>query len=318
MFRPSRAMCARLHPPLVHVSLVGPLMRQEEPARPPVELIILTMDGIFNLLASFAYTHIATRFSADARQELYASLLGKSQTFHSRQRVGDLMARATDDVALLSDMVTPGASLLIESTATFAITLVFIGLIDPRLLLVPGLFIIAYIFAVRGYVHELEPVTARLRYQFGQLDAVLAEILSGIEVVKASARELFEREAVDIIAPDFQKVGGLLEGRRIADMADVHYLTVAPHNISGPIGTMAAVHVSAAIPNFLALEWHAASVPFFDDLPIVPWTTVRRVLQRAQELDPENWRRNLTISSRAGCLQGAVVARCASGHHGRR
>jgi gluconate/galactonate dehydratase len=79
-------------------------------------------------------------------------------------------------------------------------------------------------------------------------------------------RELLEREAIDILAPDFQKVGGLLEGRRIADMADIHYMAVAPHNISGPIGTMAAVHLSAAIPNFLALEWHAASVPFFDDL----------------------------------------------------
>jgi gluconate/galactonate dehydratase len=79
-------------------------------------------------------------------------------------------------------------------------------------------------------------------------------------------RELLEREAVDILAPDFQKVGGLLEGRRIADMADVHYIAVAPHNISGPIGTLASVHLAAAIPNFLALEWHAASVPFFDDL----------------------------------------------------
>ncbi len=78
-------------------------------------------------------------------------------------------------------------------------------------------------------------------------------------------RELLEREAVDILTPDFQRVG-LLEGRRIADMADMHYVAVAPHNISGPIGTMAAVHLCAAIPNFLALEWHAASVPFFDDL----------------------------------------------------
>ena len=78
--------------------------------------------------------------------------------------------------------------------------------------------------------------------------------------------ELLECEAVDILSPDFQKVGGLLEGRRIADMAEVHYLAVAPHNISGPIGTMASAHLSAAIPNFLALEWHAASVPFFDDL----------------------------------------------------
>ncbi|HUU15251.1 MAG TPA: mandelate racemase/muconate lactonizing enzyme family protein [Terriglobia bacterium] len=79
-------------------------------------------------------------------------------------------------------------------------------------------------------------------------------------------RELLEREAVDVLAPDFQKVGGLLEGRRIADMAEVHYIAVAPHNISSPIGTMAAAHLCAAIPNFLALEWHAASVPFFDDL----------------------------------------------------
>lgn len=79
-------------------------------------------------------------------------------------------------------------------------------------------------------------------------------------------RELLEREAIDILAPDFQKVGGLLEGRRIADMAEVHYIAVAPHNISGPIGTMASAHLCAAIPNFLALEWHAASVPFFDHL----------------------------------------------------
>lgn len=79
-------------------------------------------------------------------------------------------------------------------------------------------------------------------------------------------RELLERQTVDLLAPDFQKVGGLLEGRRIADMAEVHYIQLAPHNVSGPIGTMASVHLCAAIPNFLALEWHAASVPFFDQL----------------------------------------------------
>ena len=43
-----------------------------------------------------------------ARDELYASLLGKSQAFHDRQRVGDIMARATDDVNQLSSMMAPG------------------------------------------------------------------------------------------------------------------------------------------------------------------------------------------------------------------
>jgi gluconate/galactonate dehydratase len=77
---------------------------------------------------------------------------------------------------------------------------------------------------------------------------------------------LLQHGGVDILAPDIQKVGGLSDTRRIAEYGDVHSRPVAPHNISSPIGTAASAHVCASIPNFLALEWHAASVPFFDDL----------------------------------------------------
>jgi L-alanine-DL-glutamate epimerase-like enolase superfamily enzyme len=79
-------------------------------------------------------------------------------------------------------------------------------------------------------------------------------------------REAFECGAIDIAAPDLQKTGGLLEGRRIADYADTHYISIAPHCIASPIGTIAAVHVAAAVPNFLALEWHGMSVPYWNDL----------------------------------------------------
>jgi gluconate/galactonate dehydratase len=81
-------------------------------------------------------------------------------------------------------------------------------------------------------------------------------------------REAFESGALDVCAPDPQKTGGLLETRRIADYADTHYISMAPHCIASPIGTVAAVHVAAAIPNFLALEWHGMSVPFWDDLAV--------------------------------------------------
>jgi L-alanine-DL-glutamate epimerase-like enolase superfamily enzyme len=76
---------------------------------------------------------------------------------------------------------------------------------------------------------------------------------------------LITEAGLRILAPDVQKVG-LWEGRKIADAADLHYVNLTWHNISGPIGTIAGVHLSAAIPNLLALEWHAASVPFFDEL----------------------------------------------------
>ncbi|HSB16116.1 MAG TPA: mandelate racemase/muconate lactonizing enzyme family protein [Bryobacteraceae bacterium] len=69
-------------------------------------------------------------------------------------------------------------------------------------------------------------------------------------------REVLEKRAADILMPDIQKCGGLLESRKIADMAHTYYVPVAPHCVVSPVGAMASCHVCAAIPNFLVLEWH--------------------------------------------------------------
>jgi L-alanine-DL-glutamate epimerase-like enolase superfamily enzyme len=79
-------------------------------------------------------------------------------------------------------------------------------------------------------------------------------------------RPLLERQSLSVVCPDLQKAGGLNEARRIAEFADSNNIPVAPHNISSPIGTMASVHFCAATPNFLALEYHASDVPFWEDL----------------------------------------------------
>jgi len=79
-------------------------------------------------------------------------------------------------------------------------------------------------------------------------------------------RELIQAQAADIVSPDLSKAGGLLEGRRIADLADLYYLNVAPHNIGSPIETVAACHLCAAVPNFLALEFHHLDNALWDSL----------------------------------------------------
>jgi gluconate/galactonate dehydratase len=78
-------------------------------------------------------------------------------------------------------------------------------------------------------------------------------------------QRLITEAGLRVLAPDVQKIG-LWEGKKIADVADMHYVNLTLHNISGPLGTMAGVHLAAAFPNLMALEWHAASVPFFDEL----------------------------------------------------
>lgn len=74
-------------------------------------------------------------------------------------------------------------------------------------------------------------------------------------------REILEKRAADIIMPDFQKCGGLLEARKIADMAHAYYVPVAPHAVTSPIGMMATAHVCGVIPNFLVQEWHWIDSP---------------------------------------------------------
>jgi galactonate dehydratase len=74
-------------------------------------------------------------------------------------------------------------------------------------------------------------------------------------------RELLGKNAVDIIQPDLQKSGGLSEGRKIANLAQTHYVPVAPHCVVSPIGMMSTAHVCASIPNFLVCEWHWINFP---------------------------------------------------------
>ncbi len=89
-------------------------------------------------------------------------------------------------------------------------------------------------------------------------------------------RELLEKRAADIIMPDFQKCGGLLEARKIADLAHTYYVPVAPHGVTSPIGMMATAHVCAAIPNFLVQEWH-----WIDSLDLWRnWVTEGEIIQK--------------------------------------
>jgi galactonate dehydratase len=70
-------------------------------------------------------------------------------------------------------------------------------------------------------------------------------------------RELLEKGAVDVIEPDVPKCGGLAEAKKIANLAEMHYVPFAPHLVSTPLGTMATAHQCASIPNFYVQEWHA-------------------------------------------------------------
>ena len=69
--------------------------------------------------------------------------------------------------------------------------------------------------------------------------------------------ELVRNEAVDILQPDICNAGGITELKKIAGMAEAQHIMMAPHNTNSAVGTVASMHLDAAMPNFLIQEYHA-------------------------------------------------------------
>jgi gluconate/galactonate dehydratase len=84
--------------------------------------------------------------------------------------------------------------------------------------------------------------------------------------LKENFLPLLESGAVSVLHPDVLTAGGILETKKIGDLAADHGVALALHMADSPIGFMAALHVAAAVPELLAVEFHSADVPWWQDL----------------------------------------------------
>ena len=151
--------------------------------------------------------------------------------------------QAVETVRVVREAVGPDIELLIE--------------VHRRLAPMHAVRVAQAIEPYRPFWYE-EPVSAR------NVDALAAcrrdirlPIVTGEELyTKAEFREVFEKQAADIINPDICNCGGLLELKEIAAMAEPYFVTVSPHNYnSTTIGLAATLQLAACIPNFLITEY---------------------------------------------------------------
>jgi L-alanine-DL-glutamate epimerase-like enolase superfamily enzyme len=98
-------------------------------------------------------------------------------------------------------------------------------------------------------------------------DAVDIPILTGEDIyLKEDFKKLCDAGAVDMIHPDLATSGGLLETKKIGDMAQEYGVAMAMHFAGTPVSFMANVHCAAATENFMALEHHGVDVPWWESM----------------------------------------------------
>jgi galactonate dehydratase len=70
-------------------------------------------------------------------------------------------------------------------------------------------------------------------------------------------KQILENGGADVVMPDLQKCGGLGEGQRIANLANLYYIPFSPHMVASFLGAMACAHVCVSVPNFHLMEWQS-------------------------------------------------------------
>lgn len=148
--------------------------------------------GAAQFMRNYGFELVAQKVELEIREELYVNLLGKSMTFHSLQSVGDMMARATNDVREVNFLFSPGINLVAGSMMFLVMPLALSGSFHPQLLLTPIVFTLLFFAALWRYLKVLRPISDDVRSSFGKLNTRLSESLDGIETVKGAAQELGE------------------------------------------------------------------------------------------------------------------------------
>ena len=171
----------------------------------------------------------------------------------------DVERQAVDNVHAVREAVGPDVDVLVE--------------MHRRLAPMHAIRIARQIESARPFWYE-EPVLAE------NVDA-LAEVkhharvpvVTGEELyTKFEFREVFEKRAADIINPDVCNVGGILELKEIAAMAEAYFVAVSPHNFnSTTLGLAATLHSAATMPNFLITEYFVNLEPFGEAVTVSPF-----------------------------------------------
>lgn len=127
-------------------------------------------------------------------------------------------------------------------------------------------------FAKRMEVYNIawmeDPVPWQYTNQYVRLaNSTSIPIATGEDIyLKEGFEPLIRSGGVSVVHPDVLTAGGILETKKIGEFAYENGVAVAVHMAESPIGCMAAIHAAAAMPQLLAVEFHSADVPWWNEL----------------------------------------------------
>ncbi|NHK31727.1 MAG: ABC transporter ATP-binding protein [Asgard group archaeon] len=152
---------------------------------------------ISDYLQSYFSQVIAHKVTRNVTEEFYDDMLEKSQEFHDRVKIGDIMARATYDTRQMNIFISPGLKFLFEGFFAVVFSVSLMIWIKPKLTLLLAGALPFYILTIWHYNRRLRPISRAQMEQNSLLNAHLQESITGIRVIRAFVKEESEINKFD-------------------------------------------------------------------------------------------------------------------------
>lgn len=161
--------------------------------------------GLFAFTQAFMAEKMGQYAAYDFRNELFVRISRLSFSYHDRQRTGELMVRATDDVEKVRMFISQGLLLAGQALVLMISTLVILFVTNWRLALVvvPILPVVSLVFMVFGA--NAQRLFMAVQRQLAHLNSILQENVAGLQVVKTYVREGLEQRRFTAAADDYMR-----------------------------------------------------------------------------------------------------------------
>src|SRR2546426_2351615 len=179
---------------------------------------VALIKGVFQYWMRVILIGISRDIEYDLRNDLFAHLVSLSPDFYARNRTGDIMARATNDLNAVRMMLGPGVMYWTETSLTFVLAIAVMWSADWRLTLLAILPAPLVSFAVIFFGRKIHDRFERIQSMFSDISSRVQENLSGVRMIRAYAQEQAELRKfntlnLDYIAQNIQlvRISGLFE-----------------------------------------------------------------------------------------------------------
>ncbi len=172
--------------------------------------LYIAIAGVVRTLGDYiqSYTNdvIAHKVTKNVTEEFYDDMLEKSQEFHDRVKIGDVMTRATYDTRQMNIFIAPGLKFFFEASFTLIFSVSLMIWISPKLTLLVAGALPFYILTIWEFNRRLRPISKAQMEQNSILNARLQESITGIRVVRAFVKEETEISQFDNETEKLRKI----------------------------------------------------------------------------------------------------------------